>query len=369
MAVETNAKTISDTLDRRLEATFPDREQVVRLLAQGKPLRVYLGIDPTGPLHVGHLVPLKFLNDLHKLGHQPVIVIGDFTATIGDPSGKDTARVALSEEEVREHMQGYLEQIKKILPEFDVEYNSKWLKPLTLGDVLRLASHVTVQQMIARDMFQTRLTDEKPIYLHEFLYPLMQGYDSVAMEIDGEVGGNDQTFNMLVGRDLEREYVKKEKIVFATKLLVDPASGKKMSKTEGNFIALTDTPQEIRRKILNFPDELIPTVFRLCTDVSLETVPADPRQAKEQLANDLVAVLHGTEAIEDARRPVIKVSHGESLAVFLKVSGATSSVASAKDLIDQGAVKINGEVSTRWDQEIRAGDEIQVGKGKFFKVT
>jgi tyrosyl-tRNA synthetase len=365
-ATTMTAMNLESVFDRRLAAVFPSREDALKRLDEKK-LRIYLGIDPTGQLHVGHLIPLLFLKNLAAYGHIPVIVIGDFTATIGDPTGKDKARVAQTEEQIREHMKGYLEQIQRILPQFDVEYNSKWLKPLTFADVLRLGSHVTVQQMIQRDMFQERLKQEKPIYIHEFMYPLMQGYDSVAMDIDGEVGGNDQTFNMLVGRDLMSEYLKKDKLVFATKLLIDPASGKKMSKTEDNFIALSDEPQEIRRKVLNMPDELTASVFELCTEVDMESLP-NAREAKERLADELIGLIHGQSGVDDARKPLEVPLKGSGLAAFLKESDIAHSMSEAKDLITHRGVSINGTVIEEWDHEVHSGDEVQVGKGKFYKV-
>jgi len=371
---ESDEKKIKELLARRLEAFFPSEEVVLQRLSEGKPLRIYLGIDPTGTeLHLGHMVAVLFLKDLAALGHRPVLLIGDFTARIGDPTGKDAARVALTEEQIRENMATYLEQVEKILPKesFDVEYNSKWLKPMVLEDILKLASHVTVQQMIARDMFQERIKSERPVYLHEFLYPLMQGYDSVAMEIDGEVGGNDQTFNMLVGRDLMREFLKKDKLVFATKLLTD-ASGKKMGKSEGNFIALTDDPQEMRRKILAVDDTMIKTYFELCTEKELSWIKeqgsqTEPRQLKEMLADELVRMYHGEEATTEARKP-IEVEGGAPLAQSLKTWGATATVSAAKDIIVSGGVTVNGEKISDWNYEPHSGDEIRVGKGKFYKV-
>lgn len=362
---------ILSIFDRRLEAVFPSREEAVGRLLSKSGLRIYLGIDPTGQLHIGHLVPLMFLKKLADLGQRPVIVVGDFTATIGDPTGKDKARTAQTEEEVRENMEGYLDQIKKILPDFDVEYNGKWLKTMTFADVVQLASHVTIQQMIVRDMFQERLKQEKPIYVHEFLYPLMQGYDSVAMEIDGEVGGNDQTFNMLVGRELEKEYLKKDKLVFATKLLQNE-TGKKMSKSEGAFIALSDEPQEIRRKVLALDDGLTGTIFRLCTDRELTWIEEqekalDARQLKELLADELISMLHGLDALGEARKPT-EVSGELPLAQALKSWGAASSMSEAKELISGGGVRVNGVPQTDWNSTLKSGDDVQVGKGKFYKI-
>src|SRR3989338_2597714 len=306
----TDESLISRALERRLETVgvFPSKEEAIRLL-KSKPLRVYLGIDPTGPdIHLGHTIPLLFLKQLWLLGHTPVIVIGDFTARIGDPTGKDSARRPLSPEQINENSKDYLEQIYTILPKgsFDVCHNGDWLDKLSFKDVVQLASHVTVQQMIQRDMFQERLKNEKPVGLHEFLYPLMQGYDSVAMEIDGEVGGNDQVFNMLVGRDLEKKLLGKDKLVFATRLLVNADTGKKMSKSEGELIAVSDAPQEIRRKILALDDSMIGTVFRLCTEKELDWIEQNknrpPRDLKKELSNQIIKIYHGKNSVAEAHQ-------------------------------------------------------------------
>ena len=208
--VETDENKIKEFLSSRyIEAVFPSKEKAAKIMGSGKQLVFYLGIDPTGPsIHQGHTIPLLLLKQLAGLGHKVILLIGDFTARIGDPTDKDAARTALSKEEVEQNMKTYVGQAKKILKDvdFEVKYNSKWLDKMSFAEVIKLTSHATVQQMTARDMFQERIKKEKPIFVHEFLYPLMQGYDSVAMEVDGEVGGNDQTFNMLVGRDLQKIY-------------------------------------------------------------------------------------------------------------------------------------------------------------------
>ncbi|MEK7589398.1 MAG: tyrosine--tRNA ligase [Patescibacteria group bacterium] len=374
MAVIIDEAQIRTFLTRRAEAVFPSLNQALTCFKKGKPLRIYWGIDPSRPeIHIGHTISLLWLKELAALGHKPILLIGDFTAQIGDPTGKDATRPALTEEQIRENMKTYLEQAEKIIPRenFDVEYNSKWLKPMSFEGVLKLASHLTVQQMIQRDMFQERLKQERPIYLHEFLYPLMQGFDSVALETDGELGGSDQTFNMLVGRSLERALIKKEKLVFTTPLLVNP-NGKKMSKSEGEIIALTDEPQEIRRKILLFPDGYIKTIFTLCTEKDIAWIEEqakkqEPRQLKEMLADELVRMYHGDEATTEAREP-IEVPSGAPLAQSLKVWGATTTISAGKDIITSGGVTVNEKKEADWNYLPKAGDKIQVGKGKFYKV-
>ncbi len=359
---------------RRVEGVYPTREAMISRLAGSERLTFYLGIDPTGSeLHLGHTIPLLVLRDLAVLGHDIVLLIGDFTARIGDPTGKGSARVALSIEDIEANMSSYVQQVEKILEPgtFRVVYNSEWLGALTMGEILRLTGMVTVQQMIQRDMFQERLKAEKPIYLNEFLYPLMQGYDSVALRTDGEVGGNDQTFNMLMGRELEREILGKDKLVLATKLLVDASSGKKMAKSEGTLIAVNDPAQEIRRKILAIDDTMIAQMFELCTIQSIQDIheicAQDPRTAKEALAAELVRMYQGDAAVEAAAEP-IPSAPASTLVQFLKDNGVASSSTTAKALIDQGAVSVNGVLEKQWGVEVKRGDEIRVGKGKLFKV-
>lgn len=390
----TDESKIRLALERRLEPAgmFPNKEEAITSLS-AKPLRVYLGIDPTGPdLHLGHSIPLLFLKQLKELGHEPVIVIGDFTARIGDPTDKTASRKPQTEEEIKAHMRTYLEQIYKILPKdsFEVRYNSTWLSKITFGDLLHLSSYVTVQQMIKRDMFQERLKNEQPIGLHEFLYPLMQGYDSVAMEIDGEVGGNDQTFNMLVGRDLEQKILHKDKLVFATRLLVNLDSGKKMSKTEGSLISITDSPADMFGKTMaHIPDEMIKDVFQLCTEKDGEWISAhademksDPYQYKKELGRELVTMYHGEEAAQQAMESFDKVfSQGELPENMPELSGAGKTIldfvaenqladsrSEAKRLLEQKAVRVNSLVVVDWGQILAAGDIVQVGPRKFAKI-
>jgi len=365
---------ISKALSRRLEpaGVFPSKEEAVSVLSQ-RPCRVYLGIDPTGPdIHLGHTIPLLFLKELWQLGHQPIILIGNFTAQVGDPTGKSTARPPLSASQVAQNSRTYTRQMSKILPKdaFKVQYNNDWLGKLKFGRILELASQVTVQQMIQRDMFQERIKREEPIGLHEFLYPLMQGYDSVAMEIDGEVGGSDQIFNMLVGRTLEKKLLNKEKFVFATQLLAN-AEGRKMSKSEGDIITVDDEPREIRRKVLAMDDGLIKKVFELCTEKPTEWIEAnqnkDRREWKEELADELVRMYHGEKAVSLSRSAKEVAGGGKNLAELL--SGNLSiSRSEAKRLIEQSAVEINGQTAKDWNYQTKLGDKIQVGKGRFIEI-
>jgi tyrosyl-tRNA synthetase len=431
-------------LGRRLEneGVFPNIDEAVKILGSRR-CRIYLGIDPTGPdIHLGHTIPLLFLKQLQKLGHTPVLVIGDFTARIGDPTGKEISRKPLTEKEVKDNMKNYLVQVYKILPKdsFEVKYNSSWLSKMSFQDVVELASHVTVQQMLQREMFQKHLwkwrcsnckkisrsliqfgtqeaydsaalennsiecphckqvvpyekkdifleTELRLIGLQEFLYPLMQGYDSVAMDIDGEVGGNDQTFNMLVGRDLEKKLLNKDKLVFATQLLVDSTTGKKMSKSEGGLISLSDAPGDMFGKIMSVPDGFIRGMFKLCTERDMDWIEkydndmkTNPYEFKKELAFELVIMYHGENEAVKARDEWESVfSKGELPSEMEEVkggrlvdvvgSGAGVSSTQSKKLIDQGAVRVNSEVVKEWGMEVKKGDVIQIGPKKFLKIA
>ncbi len=374
----TDSKLIEDIFGRYTENIYPSKVKAEEILMSGNHLSFYMGIDPTGPdIHLGHTTNFFVLKKLIDLGHKVILLIGDFTAQIGDPTGKDTSRKPLSEDDIKQNMATYIQQASKILPKnsFEVKYNSQWLNNLTFKDIIKLSSHFTVQQIITRDMYQRRLEDDKPIGVHEFLYPLAQGYDSVAMEIDGEIGGNDQTFNMLVGRDLSKALLHKDKIVITTRLLEDPASGKKiMSKSEGRYISLNDEPREIRRKVLALEDQMTKVIFELCTEeeqilISDNYCKLKPREFKELLANKLIEMYYpGENKVQEAHQPK-EINQeqlvGVDLAGTIKILGFASSVSSAKNLINSNAVEVNGELETNWKYEPKKGDSIKVGKGKF----
>jgi tyrosyl-tRNA synthetase len=302
---EINKKEI---LSRGVQMVYPSLGFVESKMNKGEKMTIYLGIDPTGPtLHLGHVIPLKILSRFQKAGHKVIMLLGDFTAMIGDPTDKSSARVALTHKQVLVNLKNYKKQASRILDfsgknKAEVKFNSKWLGKMKFEDVLKLASTTTVQQMLERDMFEKRIEEGKPIFIHEFLYPLMQGYDSVAMDVDGEIGGNDQTFNMLAGRDLMKTLKNKEKFVITVKLLEDN-TGKKMGKTEGNMIAISDSPSEMFGKVMSWNDSLIIPGFELCTDVHMETVASieadiargalNPRDAKMRLAREIITTFYG----------------------------------------------------------------------------
>src|SRR4030043_655259 len=273
----TASNKIKEVLEKGVEKIYPSKEALEKTLKSGKRIRLYCGFDPTSPkLHIGNAIQLRKLAQFQNLGHEVIFLIGDFTGMIGDPTDKSAARKKITRKEILKNAKNYKNLASKILRfsgknPAKIMYNSEWNDKLTFIELIELASNFTVQQIIIRDMFQERIKKDKPIYLHEFFYPLAQAYDSVAMDVDLEIGGNDQTFNMLCGRQLMKALKNKEKFVLTTKLLNDP-SGKKMGKTEGNIINLDEKPNEMYGKIMSWPDSLIFPGFELCTDLSIEEV-------------------------------------------------------------------------------------------------
>ncbi len=367
----------------------------------GKSLTVYLGIDPTGPtLHLGHVIPMQKLEELQALGHKIILLIGDFTAMIGDPTDKTATRKKLTREEVLENCKLYQKQASHFL-KFDganpaeLRFNNDWLGKMSFGDVVELASHFTVQQMSERDMFEKRIAEGKPVHLHEFLYPLMQGYDSVAMDVDLEICGNDQTFNALAGRTLMKEMKGKDKAVLTTKLLADP-TGKKMGKSEGNMIALTDSPEDMYGKVMSWTDEMIVPGFEICTQATIEEVAEikkrmkageNPMIFKRDLAERVVAWLCGVAAAKMATEAFTKVHQQgeqpeemEEIAVGQKTmtlvdalthAGLADSKSDARRQIEQGGVKVDGKVvddAKAMIEVTREGLVLQKGKRHFAKL-
>ncbi len=359
-----------------LASAYPDTKSVRERLLNESGLVFYYGIDPTGPdVHLGHVVQLLMLKRLVLLGHKAILLFGDFTARIGDPTGKNSVRRSLTEEEVESNLKNYVGQVEKILERgsFEVKRNQVWLASLNFSDVLNLAGNFTVQQMIERDMFQKRISEGKPIGLHEFLYPLMQGYDSVAMNVDGEIGGNDQTFNMLVGRDLIKTMKGKDKIVITTKLLSD-RTGKKMSKSEGSLISISDSPEIVYEKVMNtIPDDMVSSVFEMCTEVpSKEIEDGTSLEQHKKLAFELTRMFHSLEDAQRAQDIFSKTSTGEhkkevflelpeSIVKFLVANGVTKNNSEAEGLVRQGVVWRNN-VIMKGVEKIEPGDEIRVGK-------
>jgi len=390
---------IEKVLTRGVEHIYPNREALEKALRSGKKLRVYQGIDPTGKLHLGHIVGLRKLRQLQDLGHEIIVLIGDFTATIGDPTSKRTTRKPLTREEVLANAKDYKKQVGKILDltksNIRFLHNEKWSSKLKPADMLELASKFTVAGLLERDMFQERIKAGRDIRVHEFLYPIFQAYDSMTMDVDLEVGGNDQTFNMLAGRTLSRKVKNKEKFVLALKLLVDP-SGKKMGKSEDNSVFLDDKPDKMYGKIMAWPDELIGLGFELLTNIPKEEIEKitrqikskklNPREAKARLAREIVAICHNPKAASLAEKEFVRVFQKKQLpsriqkikarrqtplplyktiAELFSVSGAE-----AQRVIEQGGVKIEGVVQKdpRLIFKPRSGMVIQVGKRRTLQI-
>jgi len=387
---------IEEILTRGVEDVIV-KEELKNKLLSGKKIRLYLGIDPTGSLlHLGHAVLLWKLREFQDLGHEVILLIGDFTARIGDPTDRDSARKVLTEKEVKENFKSYKRQASKILDfgKVKIKYNSSWLSKLKFEDVLKLSSNFTVQQMLQRDMFQRRLKDNLPISVTEFMYPLMQGYDSVAMDVDLEVAGNDQTFNALVGRTLQKIYNNKDKDVLTCKLLLG-TDGRKMSKTFNNFIALEDNPNDMFGKVMSIKDELIRDYFELTTRVSKNEIAeirklSNPKDQKIKLASAVVKLYWGEDKAKIAEEEFNKVHKNKELPTdienfetdkkiypildLLFDAKLTTSKKEAKRLVEEGgiAVIINNteEKIIDWKKEIEIVDEMIIRRGnrKFIKV-
>ncbi|MFA6105412.1 MAG: tyrosine--tRNA ligase [Patescibacteria group bacterium] len=396
MKVNTDAKKIEELLTRGVEAVYPTREFLEKALKSGKQLTLYCGFDPTAPtLHIGNGIQMLKLSQFQELGHKVIFLIGDFTGMIGDPTDKTAVRQKLTTEQVKENSRNYKAQASTILDfggenPAEIKYNSTWNNKLSFEDVLELSSHFTVQRMLERDMFEKRMTEQKPIYLHEFMYPLVQGYDSVAMDVDGEIGGNDQTFNMLAGRDLMKDLKKKEKFVLTTKLLADE-SGKKMGKSEGNMIAFADTPEDMFGRVMRWGDGIIMNGFELCTKVPTEEIKelktelkkgVNPRDLKLRLAFEITKTFlgevaakkgqdHFSSVIQDKEKPAdileIKPTAYDLLTVLVE-SGLSLSKSDARRAVEQGGVKIDDVKVESIDAKVKKGNVIQKGKRFFVKV-
>lgn len=392
-------KSINELLTRGVAAIYPSKEFLESRLKSGDKLTIYHGVDPTGPtLHVGHSVPLFKLAQFQQLGHQIIFLIGDMTATIGDPTDKMAARVPLTKEEVLENSKLYKKQASKII-KFSGEnpaklrYNSKWLAKLSLADTFKVYSNMTYAQTIKRDMFQKRIAEGKDLYLHEFMYPMMQGYDSVALDVDGEIGGNDQTFNMLVGRDLMKKLKNKEKFVVCTKLLTD-ASGKKMGKTEGNMVALDEDANQMFGKVMSWADGLILSGLELCTRLLMEKIQEikskldnglNPRDAKLILAGEITAIYHGQKKAREAKKNFLavfsdksrmgevketKAEVGELLMDVVSREKLVSSKSDFRRLVSEGAVS-NTETKEKITDpffKITSNLTIRIGPLRFLKI-
>ncbi len=380
------------------------RNKIVNAVATGTPLKVKLGLDPSAPdIHVGHTVVLHKLRQFQEFGHEVQLLIGDFTGRIGDPTGKSETRKQLSEEDVKRNAETYQKQIYKILDpqKTKLYYNSEWLSPLNFAEVLNLAAKVTVARMMERDDFTKRFSTGLPISIHEFFYPLMQGYDSVALKSDIELGGTDQTFNLLMGRTLQKEYNQSAQVVITTPLIEGLDGVNKMSKSLGNYIGIDEEPNQIYGKSMSIPDKLMYKYYELATNTSseelavlknsLEDGTLHPRDAKMKLAAAFVRMYHGEEAAQAAENHFITVFQQRALPneieqaelamdelsggligiiKLLSVLGLQPTNSEARRSVQQGAVRINEEKISDVHAEVapKDGDVLQVGKRKFVKI-
>lgn len=390
-----------ELIRRGVEEIIPEDALIKKLEKSKKhntPLIIKLGCDPSRPdLHIGHGVVLRKLRHFQDLGHQAVLLIGDFTAMIGDPSGRNKTRPSLSLEEAKANAESYVNQSKVILDidSLKILYNYEWLNTMKFSDVIELASKYTVARMLERDDFTKRYQSETPILLHEFLYPLAQGMDSVEIKADVELGGTDQKFNLLVGRDLQREYGQEPQCIITLPLLEGTDGVEKMSKTYGNEIGLLDTPEDKYGKIMSISDDMIVKYFRLAADADDQKVEViksllsdsktNPRDVKRELGRAIVKIYHGADEAQAAEQHFDKVivqkdipdemdevelESDQLLVDIITNAGLTKSKGEARRLIKQNAVKLDGAVCKDINQKLHAGKEsvIKVGKRRFLKV-
>lgn len=381
------------------------REKIWAAKKEGRPLRVKLGLDPSAPdIHIGHSVVLRKIRQLQDLGHKAIIIIGDFTGMIGDPTGKSKTRKQLSREDVERNAQTYMEQIYKIIDRDRTElyYNSEWLSKMSFADVIELSAKCTVARMLERDDFNNRYTNHLPLSVHEFFYPLMQAYDSVAIRADIELGGTDQTFNILMGRNIQRDYGQSPQLTLFMPLLEGIDGKEKMSKSLGNYIGISEDPAVIFEKVMQIPDDMIIKYYNLCTDVHPDEIAklekalseeANPRDIKMMLAHEITALYAGVQAAAEAEdrfksvyqqkrfpedAPVVAVKledgidHFESLASALVQAGYFKSKAEIRRIFQQGGAVMGGDRITDLklvDLEEEKNRELQLGKKKFFKIS
>jgi len=400
----TDPEKIDEILERGVENIFPSKEALREKLMSGQRIRLYCGFDPSASaLHIGNAAMLSKLAQFQELGHEVVFLVGDFTGMIGDPTDKATTRKKMTREEVLENAKDYKKQASGYL-KFDgdnpaeIKFNSEWLDKLNFKGIIDIASNFTVQQMVQRDMFKKRMADQNlPIYLHEFLYPLAQGYDSVAMDVDLEIGGNDQMFNMLVGRDLQKIINNKEKFVMTLKLLADE-TGNKMGKTEGNAVFLNQSPEEMYIAVMSWTDGLIGIGFEMVTSIPLEEIKKikaaledseqDPRVFKMVLAHEIVKINYGEDTAKKAQEYYVKTrqekeipddaepspapSEGILLTELMVRDGLAVSKGDARRKIEQGGVTMDGERIEDYNYELGESDNgkvIKVGKFNFRKIV
>lgn len=391
---------IDNILERGIiQELYPSKEDFKKRFSSER-LRIYIGADPTfTALHLGHAQNYMVLEDFRRMGHEVIVLFGDFTGRIGDPTDKDSARKQLSAEEVKGNVSDWVRQLRPII-DFDdndnparIMYNNDWLASLTMEDVMEIASNVTVQRLLERDMFERRIKNDKPIYLHEFMYPLMQGYDSVAMDVDVELCGTDQIFNALMGRTLLKKYKDKDKIVVATGLVANPVTGDLMSKSKGTGIFLDLTPFDMYGAVMAQPDEMILVLLKSVTRLPMSEVDEissmeNQRDAKMIAAREITKIFHGKEKAAEAEESFVKlvqkkeaddnvpeVKMGASkislMEALKKCLGDEMSNSEIKRLVSQNSIKVDGEVKNDFEEELEIAKEgaiLKAGKKKWFRV-
>ncbi|ABW28341.1 tyrosine--tRNA ligase [Acaryochloris marina] len=389
---------VSDIFPNNADSQQEDDNLAHRLENADQPLRIKLGIDPTGTdLHLGHSLPIRKLRAFQDLGHKAVLIIGDFTARVGDPTGKSEVRRQLTEAEVQHNIQTYLDQIKPILDfetpdRLEVRYNSEWLSKIDLAKTLELLTTMTVGQMLAKEGFAERYQQGTPVYLHEFLYPLLQGYDSVAVEADVELGGTDQKFNIAIGRDLQRHFGLRPQFGLLTPILLGTDGVQKMSKSLNNYVGLAEDAVSMYSKLEKTPDALLPEYFEHLTNLSLKDLPENPREQQKLLAHTVVSQYHSVAIANETQQSLAamvtqgdmsqtdvipeyslaEVTFPAKLFYLLSASGLCSSSSDARRQIKGGAVKLDGTKITVVDQTYDQPDDLigavlQVGKKKFIR--
>ena len=377
--------TIDQVLTHSVAQILPGKEALAKLMEKRK-IKLYLGIDPSNPqIHLGNAVALRKLRQFQDLGHKVILLIGDFTGMIGDPTDKSAARMKLTPKQVDQNAKTYKQQASKILKfegpnAAEVKFNSHWLGKLNSYEWLELISNFTLQQLEERDMFVNRKKEGKPIHSNELIYPIMQAYDSVYMEVDLEVGGTDQTFNMLAGRHLMKALKNKEKFILTVPLLIG-TDGQKMGKSAGNFISITASPDDMFGQVMSIRDDLLQQYFELCTDIDLKSVNlSQPMQAKKSLAFEIVKTYHGEKAAKTAQAEFetvhqkgelpqdteTQIEEGTSLIDAL--TKLTTSKSQTKRLLNQGAVEIDGKTAHDGKIKLQAGQILKVGKKRFVRI-
>jgi len=396
MRINKNPKKIEETLTRRVAEVIPGKKELAGLMK--KKIKVYLGIDPTGGnLHLGHTIPLKKLQEFAALGHDVTLLIGTGTVLTGDPSLRSSKRADVTEKEVRENIKGWKKQAGKILDfsKVKIRYNGDWLLKLKLKDIINIASNISAIKLFQREMFQRRIKNGDTVFVHETLYPLLQGYDSVVMDVDLEIGGTDQVFNMLIGRELQKKMNNREKFIITVPMALG-TDGRQMSKTSGNCIWILDSPNEMFGKAMSISDNLIISYFELFTDIPSKKVKeykeklrlkkVNPIELKRKLAFEIVKDYHSESAARKAekefsrvfrekkvpskiRTATVKDSIIDTCSLLVKINLAPSKT-EARRLILQGGVKIDGKVKNDWKEKIKIKKDqvIQVGKRKFVKI-